>query len=220
MTTHLIHQRDVDALEIVILGALHKECVERVVSGEEGVGVVRRGVLPHLGLETAELSQIVVGQIGQSEPDGQVFERLAHSIGIEKLARGERADEGALSRFEGNQPVGGELVQRFPHGNPADIELAGQSFLGKRGVGRKGVAQDLLAQMLIDLFGQRGVVQDLQVWRETVLSVMRGWLHTISQRIGERRSRPMPTTTAVLYTIYQERRGAENACQLDARMAV
>ena len=85
MTTHLVHQREVDALEVVVFGALHKERVECMVGGEEGVGVVRRGVLPHLGLETAELGEIVVGQIGQSEPDGQVFEGLAHAVGIEKL---------------------------------------------------------------------------------------------------------------------------------------
>ena len=75
-------------------------------------------------------------------------------------------------------------MQCLAHGNAADIELAGEGFLGKRGVGRKGVAQDLLAQMLIDLFGQRGVVQDLQVGRQSVLSIARGWLHGVSQRTG------------------------------------
>ena len=165
VAAHLVHQREVDALEVVILGALDKEGVEGAVGRKEGVGVVRRGMLPHLALQTAELGEIVVGQIGQSEPDGQVFEGLAHAVGIEKLPWRKRADEGALSRFEGDEPVGGKLVQRLAYGNPADIELAGQGFLGKRGVGRKGVAQDLLAQMLIDLFGQRGVVQHSQLWQ-------------------------------------------------------
>ena len=134
VAAHLIHQREVDPLEVVVLGALDEEGVEGVVGGEEGVGVARRGVLPHLALQAAELGEIVVGQIGQGEPDGQVFEGLAHAVGIEKLPRRERADEGALPWFEGDQPVGGELVQRLSHGNPADIELAGQGLLGKRGV--------------------------------------------------------------------------------------
>ena len=46
--------------EIVVFGALDEEGVEGAVGGEEGVGVVRRGVLPHLVLEPAELSEIVV----------------------------------------------------------------------------------------------------------------------------------------------------------------
>ena len=219
MAAHLIHQREVDSLEVVILGALHEESVECVVGREEGVGVVRRGMLPHLDLQAAELGEIVMGQIGQSEPDGQVFEGLAHAVGIEKLSRRERADEGALSRFEGDQPVGGKLVQRLPYGNPADIELAGQGFLGKRGVGRKGVTQDLLAQMLIDLFGQGGVVQDLQV-RRSICAECRAGL--AAHNLPADRRVPWPTDAdheAVRYTIYQQRRGAENACQLDASAA-
>ena len=59
MVTHLIHQREVDALEVVVLGALDEEGVEGVVGGEEGVGVVRGGVLPHFALEAAKLGEIV-----------------------------------------------------------------------------------------------------------------------------------------------------------------
>ena len=67
MAAHLIHQREVDALEVVVLGALDEEGVEGVVGGEERIGVARRGVVPHLALEAAELGEIVMGQIGQGE---------------------------------------------------------------------------------------------------------------------------------------------------------
>ena len=54
VAAHLIHQREVDPLEVVILGALDEEGVEGMVGREEGVGVVRRGVLPHLLLQPAQ----------------------------------------------------------------------------------------------------------------------------------------------------------------------
>ena len=106
-------------------------------------------------------------------------------------------------------------MQRLSHGNPADIELAGEGFLGKRGVGRKGVAQDLLAQVVIDLFGQGGVVQHPQLrLRRLVLSVVRGWLHAISQQIDECRSDAQPTIGEVRYTIYHERNGARGGLSI------
>jgi hypothetical protein len=86
VAAHLIHQREVDALEVVILGALDEERVEGAVGREEGVRVIRRGGASHLALETAQLGEIVVGEVGQGESDSQVFEGLAHAVGVEELS--------------------------------------------------------------------------------------------------------------------------------------
>ena len=98
MAAHLIHERKVDAFQVVVAGALDEKGVKGMVGDEERVGIIGQDLSPHLFLQPGERGDVGVAEVGQSQLNGQLFQCLSHPVGVEELLRRKRADDRAVAR--------------------------------------------------------------------------------------------------------------------------
>src|SRR4051812_692405 len=121
VAAHLIHEWEVDALQVVVTGALDEERVKGMVGSEECVRVVGLDLPPHLFLQLGKLEDVSVVEVRQCQLDGQLFQCFPHSIGIEELLRRERADDCPVSRAQSDQTFGGQPAQGLSNWYATDV---------------------------------------------------------------------------------------------------
>jgi hypothetical protein len=154
-----VEQAGVDRGEVGVVGALDEEEVKGGIGGEEGVDVAGRGVLAHLLLQAIEFLEVGGCHAGRGEADRQRLQRLTDAVSIEELLRREGTDDRALPWCQRHQTLGREPAERLADGNATDPELGRQVFFGQGCLGCAGIAEDALAQVLVDLLRQRRVIQ-------------------------------------------------------------
>ncbi|GAA1686557.1 hypothetical protein GCM10009830_37550 [Glycomyces endophyticus] len=138
----------------------HEFAVERGVRLGARLGV---GAGDHALLEPAQVRGPGVGG-GEARRDR--FEARAHVEQVRDVLRGGDGDDAALAGDRGDEPVGGEPLERLAQRDAGDLELGGEVALDEARARAQPDGDDALAKRPVDLLGSAHVAPSRPRWTE------------------------------------------------------
>ena len=159
VAAELPEELPVELLQLPVARRLEQAAVEGDVRLEELGDLVPLGVPRHRLVQALQLLEVLFAEPWYGQPHGHHLERLAHLVQLEELLPRKRADDGAASRPDGDEPFGGEPAERLANRAAADSQLLGERHLRQLGPGLELAGEDLLAQALVDTLPEGQVLE-------------------------------------------------------------